>query len=134
MNKSAKLFKLAQQASLNAYAPYSQFAVGASLIADNGNYYSGCNIENVSYPCGSCAEQGAISAMIADGGKKIVEILILGYGKELITPCGACRQRILEFSDSQTLIHLADKEGIKKTFKINELLPYNFNTESLNND
>ena len=126
MNNTISLLNLAKTASLNAHAPYSNFHVGASVLSDSGKLYSGCNVENVSYPVGTCAETGAIAAMVAGGDKKIKEILIYAASKELITPCGACRQRIAEFADSSTLIHLANDEGIQKTCSITELLPYSF--------
>ena len=126
MNNTNKLLNLAKSASKNAYAPYSNFCVGASILSDSNNFYSGCNVENISYPVGTCAEAGAIAAMIVGGDKKIKEILIYASSKELITPCGACRQRIAEFSDSTTLIHLADDTGIKQTYTIAELLPLTF--------
>ncbi len=126
MNNTQKLFELAQASFQNAHCPYSNFAVGAAILGDNGKFYSGCNVENVSYPEGTCAESGAIAAMINDGGKKIAEILILGNGKELITPCGGCRQRICEFATPSTLIHLADMSGIVETLKIDDLLPHSF--------
>lgn len=131
MNNIPKLFELASVAIKNAYVPYSHFAVGTALLSSNGKYYTGCNVENVSYPCGSCAETGAISAMIADGSREISEILILGTGKELISPCGACRQRIKEFASPQTLIHLADTSGVRKTCNITELLPFAFDEKDL---
>ncbi len=121
-----KLFELAQDAQKKAYAPYSLFAVGAAIEGISGNFYQGCNVENVSYPVGTCAEAGAISAMINGGDRKIKRILILGSGKNLITPCGACLQRIKEFSDDSTLILLADENGIQKRLKITEMLPYGF--------
>ena len=126
MNQANELIKLAKSASLKAYAPYSKFCVGCSILSDSNKYYSGCNVENISFPTGTCAEAGAISAMINGGDKLIKEILIYAPSKELITPCGACRQRIAEFSDSKTLIHLADDTGIKKTCTIADLLPYSF--------
>ncbi len=126
MNNTQKLFELAQASFHNAHCPYSHFAVGAAILSDNGKFYSGCNVENVSYPEGTCAESGAIAAMINDGGKKITEILILGNGKDLITPCGGCRQRICEFATPTTLVHLADMTGIVKTMTINDLLPLSF--------
>lgn len=134
MNNSATLFNLALQTLPNSYSPYSRFAVSAAILATDGKTYCGCNVENASYPCGSCAEQGAISAMIANGSKKIAEILILAGGSKLISPCGACRQRILEFASPQTLIYLADTQGVKQTLTIEELLPFNFSSESLTHD
>ena len=131
MKKNQQLFQIARCAMLNAYAPYSKFRVGAAVLAEDGKIYAGCNTENVSYPCGTCAEAGAIAAMIAGGGKKIREILITADGQSLITPCGACLQRIKEFSDENTLIHLSDKTGIKQTLTIKDLLPLAFDDEEL---
>ena len=126
MNNATKLFNLASSAAANAYAPYSQFKVGAAILSSSGNFYSGCNVENISYPVGTCAEAGAIAAMLNGGDNKIAEILIYADSKALISPCGACRQRIAEFASADTKIHLADKSGIKKTFTLEELLPHNF--------
>lgn len=126
MNNANKLLNLAKSASENAYAPYSNFYVGAAIISDSDKFYYGCNVENISYPVGTCAEAGAIASMVANGDKKIKEILIYAPSKELITPCGACRQRIAEFGDDQTLIHLADDDGIKQTLTIEKLLPCSF--------
>ena len=127
MDIANKLFSKAQKSRQNAYAPYSKFKVGAAIYSDDLQIYTGCNVENVSYPCGTCAEAGAISAMIASGGKHIIEILIIADGTQLITPCGACLQRISEFSNEETLIHLANSNGIQKTLNIQDLLPYQFN-------
>ncbi|MBE6444821.1 MAG: cytidine deaminase [Alphaproteobacteria bacterium] len=126
MNNKQKLFDLAIKAAKNAYSPYSNFAVGAAILADDNNFYFGCNVENISYPVGTCAESGAIASMIANGAKQIKEILIFANSKTLIVPCGACRQRIAEFSTPQTLVHLADTEGVQKTYTIDELLPLSF--------
>ena len=126
-----KLFVTARSMQKRAYVPYSSFRVGAAIWADNNEVFSGCNVENISYPCGTCAEAGAIAAMIAGGGKKIREILITADGQSLITPCGACLQRIKEFSDENTLIHLSDKTGIKQTLNIKDLLPLAFDDEEL---
>lgn len=126
MNNIDKLLNLAKSASKNAHAPYSNFHVGAAILSDSDNFYSGCNVENIAFPVGTCAEAGAIAAMVSNSDKKIKEILIYAASQELITPCGACRQRIAEFSNSQTLVHLADDEGVKKTLTIKELLPYTF--------
>lgn len=132
MNKKNDLFRTAHNSMLKAYAPYSQFLVGAAILSENNNIYSGCNVENISYPCGTCAEQSAISAMVVGGDRLIKEILIISKGTELISPCGACRQRILEFSDMDTIIHLANDNGIQKTLKISEILPFAFNNKDSN--
>ena len=126
-----KLFETARRIQKRAYVPYSSFRVGAAIWADNNEVFSGCNVENISYPCGTCAEAGAIASMNAGGCKKIREILITADGQSLITPCGACLQRIKEFSDENTLIHLSDKTGIKQTLTIKDLLPLAFDDEEL---
>lgn len=126
-----KLFELAQSVIKNAYAPYSHFAVGAAIESENGNYYSGCNVENLSYPVGTCAEAGAIASMIAGGDTKIRQILVLANSKELIAPCGACLQRIKEFADDFTIVLLANMQGIQKQFSIAELLPFGFVSSEL---
>ena len=134
MNNSSsekKLFELAQSARQNAYAPYSHFAVGAAIESENGNYYFGCNVENLSYPVGTCAEAGAIASMVAGGDKKIRKILVIADSKELIAPCGACLQRIKEFADDSTLVLLANMQGIQKQFTIAELLPFGFVSSEL---
>ncbi|MBE6459080.1 MAG: cytidine deaminase [Alphaproteobacteria bacterium] len=126
MNNQQKLLSMAQTAASNAYCPYSHFAVGAAIESEDGKFYAGCNVENVSYPVGTCAETGAISAMIAGGSKRISAILIYADSKTLISPCGACRQRIAEFSNKNTPIYLADKNGIISETTAGELLPAGF--------
>lgn len=126
-----KLFNLAKLAQQRAYAPYSDFKVGAAIYSNHQQFYSGCNVENISYPCGTCAEAGAISAMIAGGDEKISEILIIADGSSLITPCGACLQRIKEFADDNILIHLANSQSIAKTLTLKDLLPIAFDDKDL---
>lgn len=126
MNNLQKLLSLAQTAASNAYCPYSHFSVGAAIESTDGKFYSGCNVENISFPVGTCAEAGAIAAMIANGSTKIQNILIYAPSQKLITPCGACRQRIAEFSTPETRIYLAGIDGISKSYGINELLPSSF--------
>lgn len=126
MKNYRQLFTFARTALERAYAPYSHFRVGTAIEADDGKIYAGCNVENVSYPCGTCAEAGALAAMVCGGSAKIRRILVTSDGTALIAPCGACLQRILEFSLPETEILLADREGIKKTMTINELLPNAF--------
>lgn len=133
-NIQQKLYEQALKAFHNAYAPYSDFNVGAAVLSDNDKIYVGCNVENIAFPSGSCAEAGAISSMIADGGLKIKEILILADGKDLVSPCGNCRQKILEFADKDTIVHLANLKGIQKTINFSELLPLAFSETGLKND
>lgn len=131
MSELVQLFNLALKTRLNAYAPYSSFKVGAAVLSSSNNTYVGCNVENVSYPNGTCAETGAIAAMIAAGDNLIKDIIIVAESDNLITPCGACLQRIFEFSDKNTKIHLANLNEIKKSYTISELLPLAFNEKEL---
>lgn len=126
-----ELFTKAKNVSQNAYAPYSKFKVGAAILSKNNQIYVGCNVENLSYPNGTCAEAGAIAAMIAGGDKKISSILVYADTQELIAPCGACLQRIKEFSDIETQVLLANAQGIQKILKISELLPFAFDNSEL---
>ena len=125
------LYSAAAEVQQRAYAPYSRFRVGAALLADDGVIYAGCNVENAAYPVGSCAEAGAISAMIAGGGRAIVALLVFGEGAALVTPCGACRQRIREFATAETAIAVAGQEGIRARFSLEALLPASFGTDNL---
>ncbi len=127
-----KLISVATKARENAYAPYSKFYVGSAVLDENGNMHVGCNVENAAYPSGSCAEEQAIGNMVVNGGRVIKEMVIIGKSKELITPCGACRQRIRELCDKDVKIHICDIDnGLKKTFTIEELLPYSFGPQNL---
>jgi len=125
------LFAAAKAAQSQAYAPYSRFRVGAAILANDGKVYLGCNVENAAYPVGACAEAGAISAMIAGGARAIRAILVLGDGAELVTPCGACRQRIREFAAPETPIAVAGPEGVRARFSLAELLPASFGPANL---
>lgn len=126
-----ELFNLALTARGKAYAPYSRFAVGAAVESASGRLYSGANVENVSYPVGTCAEESAIAAMINGGDRQIRRILIVAGGENLIAPCGACLQRIKEFSLPETAVCLAAPDGIKKILKLEELLPFGFENKEL---
>lgn len=125
------LFEAACAAQLKAYAPYSHFRVGAALRADDGAVYAGCNVENAAYPVGTCAEAGAIAAMAVAGGRRILEVLVVGDGAALCTPCGACRQRLREFSGADMLIHIAGPEGVRRSFCLDALLPVSFGPDNL---
>ncbi|TRY30392.1 cytidine deaminase [Aliiglaciecola sp. M165] len=116
----------AQKVQKNAYAPYSNFKVGAALVAEDGNVYSGCNVENAAYPLGQCAEAGAIASMIGHGCSKITKILILSPNSDFCPPCGGCRQKIKEFATSATQVILSTQDGKTKQVSIAELLPLAF--------
>lgn len=120
----------------NAHARYSGYYVGAAILDEQGRVHVGCNVENASFPEGSCAEANAIGAMVAAGGRRIVTIAVSGGWNdgatdedgpaEVCTPCGGCRQRIFEFSDEQTRIILLDANGEEHSWTIAELLPESF--------
>ena len=136
MSKSAEtaialLFEAARAAQARAYAPYSRFNVGAALRTPSGAIFSGCNVENAAYPQGACAEAGAISAMALAGERRIAEILVIGDGEGLCTPCGGCRQRIREFASAETPVHIAGPGGLRLTLSLAELLPHSFGPENL---
>ena len=123
---SSEMLALAKTMMAHAYAPYSNFHVGAVVRGSNGKLYGGCNVENAAYPVGNCAEASAIAAMVGDGEPRIVEALVMGPEGELCTPCGACRQRLREFAGVDLPIHLADPTGVKQTVTLGELLPMSF--------
>lgn len=114
-----------------AYAPYSNFPVGAALRGSDGGLYAGCNVENAAYPQGWCAETTAIAAMVMDGEQRIAEIAVAGQGEALVTPCGGCRQRLREFAGDDLVIHICGPEGLRKTVTLGELLPWSFGPENL---
>ena len=99
------LFKKALEVRDNAYAPYSGFKVGSAVLSNEGHVYVGANIENVSYPCGTCAEQAAIASMVANGEYEINDIVVVADSQNLIMPCGAGLQRITEFANQNTKVH-----------------------------
>ena len=125
------LFAAAEAIRAKAYAPYSRFQVGAAILADDGQIYSGCNIENAAYPQGNCAEASAISAMIAGGAKRITRIYVTGPGAAPVTPCGGCRQRIREFADLDVTVISHGVEGAPLVQTLEQLLPHSFGPEYL---
>ena len=125
------LIRSAAEARANSYAPYSEFRVGAALLADDGKIYRGTNVENSSYPQGQCAEASAIGAMVTAGGRKIHQIAIVADSPDLCTPCGGCRQKILEFATGNTLVHVGGLDGYRRTFRFSDLLPEAFGRQNL---
>ena len=125
------LLEKAHHAMKNAYAPYSQFQVGACILTETGEYFSGCNVENASYPLTVCAEMSAIAGMVSAGKTRIAEILIISSGDLVAPPCGACRQRICEFATENTQVHLYNTAGEHQTYTLNELLPHAFGAKNL---
>lgn len=124
------LFQAARTAMANTYSPYSKFPVGAAILSESGAVYAGCNIENASFPEGWCAETSAIAHMVTAGDKRIADIVVTAEKIDRATPCGGCRQRIAEFADTQTRIHLCDGQGVVETLTIADLLPAGFDLET----
>lgn len=125
------LFAAAEAVREKAHAPYSGFSVGAAILADDGNVYAGCNVENAAYPIGNCAEPSAIAAMLAGGGKRIAKVFVTGPGAVPVTPCGGCRQRIREFASLDTPVICLGVEGEPLYTTLGQLLPHSFGPEFL---
>src|SRR6185503_16970102 len=123
MKPSAEMIELARRMMAGAYAPYSNFAVGAALRGESGSLYGGCNVENAAYPQGMCAEASAIAALVAGGERKITEVLVMAKADDAVTPCGGCRQRLREFAGGETPIHLCNPDGHLQTVTLGTLLP-----------
>jgi len=126
-----KMFKAAKNVRKKAHVPYSKFKVGAALLTENNKIIIGCNVENAAYPQSQCAEASAVGNLVSQGYKSIKEVLVVGSGKLLCSPCGACRQRIREFASLKTPIHMCNINGHLKTSTLGELLPDSFGPQNL---
>lgn len=123
------LLELAKKAAKKSYSPYSKFRVGAALLCKDGSVFLGCNIENVSFGATNCAERTAIFSALANGNKDFLKMAIAGTSdgkfKSFTSPCGICRQVMLEFCDKDFMIILSNGKNIK-LISLNDLLPYPF--------
>ena len=126
-----RLFAAAEAVRKHAHVPYSHFAVGAAILADDGEIYAGCNVENAAYPQGNCAEASAIAAMVGAGAKRITRIYITGPGADPVTPCGGCRQRIREFADLSVPVISHGVDGAPLEVTLADLLPHSFGPDHL---
>jgi cytidine deaminase len=126
-----RLFDAARAARLQAYAPYSNFLVGAALLDEQGRIHAGCNVENAAYPQGVCAEAGALSALVLAGGRSLRAVLVVGAGDAPCTPCGGCRQKLREFGDDSLPVLVADPTGLRARFTLGDLLPHSFGPDHL---
>jgi cytidine deaminase len=127
-----QLWAQALAVQARAHAPYSGFLVGVALVDDLGATHAGCNVENAAYPQGMCAEAGAISAMVAGGGRHIRGLLVVGTGAQWVTPCGRYRQKIREFAAPHTPVWVANGQCIQARLTLDELLPHSFGPDHLN--
>lgn len=133
MNPPSDLLEQALAAMQHAYAPYSQLKVGACIRALDGQLFNGCNVENTAYNLCLCAESNAISTMVnhTHGQSQIQEVLVTSSSPGMCTPCGACRQRLIEFADKTTQVHLYSSTGAYQCLSLGELLPHPFNNDIL---
>lgn len=125
------LFEAAMAVRENAHAPYSRFRVGAAIRSVEGRLHVGCNVENVAYPQGTCAEAGAIAAMVAAGDRRIAEILVVAGADRPVPPCGGCRQKIAEFAGPETPVVMCTATGIRQAVTLADLLPGAFDAAFL---
>lgn len=114
-----------------AWVPYSRFKVGAAIRAHSGAVYAGCNVENVAYPQGTCAEAGAIAAMVAGGDTRIAEVVVVADSALPTTPCGGCRQKLREFAGPEVLVTMVTLDGKSLSMTMEQLLPGAFSTEHM---
>ena len=114
-----------------AWVPYSRFKVGAAIRADSGADYAGCNVENVAYPQGTCAEAGAIAAMIAGGDTRIAEVVVVADSTNPTPPCGGCRQKLREFAGPDVTVTMATIDGAMLTMTMDQLLPGAFGVDHM---
>ena len=129
----AQLVEAAVEALEKAYAPYSNFPVGSAILAQDGQIYAGCNVENAAYPQGQCAEATAIGNMVMGGGYAIKHIVVAGPGEHACMPCGGCRQRIREFAgDAGVPVTICDQRGKVLCETDSEaLLPHSFGPQNI---
>lgn len=120
------LLDAARDVRENAYVPYSRFKVGAAIRSASGRVYVGCNVENVAYPEGTCAEAGAIAAMVAAGETALAEVCVIADSPEPVPPCGGCRQKLAEFGQLDVVVTLATTDGRTTKTTIGALLPGGF--------
>ena len=134
----SKLIELAMEARKKSYSPYSNFQVGAALLAKNGNVYTGCNIENAGYSPSNCAERTAFFKAVSEGVYEFEAIAVVGGPKgvdelDFCAPCGVCRQVMMEFCDYKTFeIIIAKNSTEYKVMTLEELLPMGFGPADLN--
>jgi cytidine deaminase len=123
MSPAPALIEAARAVRENAHAPYSGFKVGAALMSVEGRLHLGCNVENVAYPEGTCAEAGAIAAMIAAGDRRIAEVAVIADSPAPVPPCGGCRQKLAEFAGGEVVVTLATTGGATLVTTVADLLP-----------
>ncbi|KNG95179.1 cytidine deaminase [Pseudaestuariivita atlantica] len=125
------LHPVATEVRDRAYAPYSGFKVGAAIRGASGAIYAGCNVENVAYPEGTCAEAGAIAAMVAAGETRLTEVYVIAASPAPCPPCGGCRQKLAEFGTGDVPVTMATTDGKTETLRLSDLLPGAFDASHM---
>ena len=125
------LLTAAREVRVNAHAPYSRFQVGAAIRAEDGRIFVGVNVENVAYPEGTCAEAGAIAAMVAAGATRIAQVAVIADSPLPVSPCGGCRQKLAEFGGAEVGVTLATVDGAREETTLGALLPGAFSADYL---
>ncbi|ELK45296.1 UNVERIFIED_CONTAM: cytidine deaminase [Halobacillus marinus] len=126
-----QLIEEAKKIREHAYVPYSKFPVGAALITEDGSVYTGCNIENAAYPVSCCAERVAIFKAVSEGHSRFQALAVAADTKRPVPPCGSCRQVMSEFFTTDTTIYTTNLGGETKTFTMDEILPFSFQSTDL---
>ena len=129
MEKWEELLEIAKKARENAYAPYSEFKVGAAILTEDGKIFTGANVENASYGLSMCAERVAVFKAVSEGYRRFKAIAVVADTDGPVSPCGACRQVLSEFGDMDVI--MGNMKGDVKVMKLSELLPESFTPEDL---
>ena len=126
-----RLWAAARQVREQAHAPYSRFKVGAALLDEHGRIHVGCNVENAAYPQTLCAEAGALAALVASGARTVQAAMVVAEGTAPVPPCGACRQKLREFTDDAAPVLVGDTHGVQRRYTMGALLPESFGPSHL---
>ena len=126
-----RLWDAARQVRDHAHAPYSRFKVGAALLDEHGRIHVGCNVENAAYPQTLCAEAGALAALVASGARAVQAAMVVAEGKAPVPPCGACRQKLREFTGDDAPVLVGDTRGVQRRYTMGALLPESFGPSHL---
>ncbi|MBE9389077.1 cytidine deaminase [Vagococcus salmoninarum] len=131
MSQKDNWIKAAREVYAKAYVPYSKFPVGACLVTKDDQIFTGVNIENASFGLTNCAERTAFFKAVSEGNREFKHLVVAGNTDDPISPCGACRQVMVEFCEPSMPVTLVNKDGLTKDTTIAELLPYSFTEEQL---
>jgi cytidine deaminase len=131
VNQQEALVAAARAVRQHSHSPYSNYAVGAAVLDEQGRIHAGCNVENAAYPQGWCAETSALAVMVAAGGTRVMAAVVCGVSDTPVTPCGGCRQRLREFAAEDCPVWSIDLSSVRATFTLGQLLPASFGPHHL---